>query len=166
MTDGLVATDEDLAAVTRLLGRTPAGRFRVVVRRRDGTPAVILNAPRLVDGTPMPTMLWLVDAELVREVARIESGGGVRRFERLVDAAALQAAHDDYATRRTALLDDDRAPAPSGGVGGTRQGVKCLHAHLANFLAGADDPVGRLVADEVDVDGLVPPAPSRDRLTE
>ena len=165
MSNPLVATDEDLAAVTRQLGRTPAGRFKVVVRRLDGTPVVILNAPRLDDGTPMPTMLWLVDPDLVREVARIESGGGVRSLERLVDPDALQRAHDDYATRRAALLDDDRDPAPSGGVGGTRTGVKCLHAHLANFLAGADDPVGRLVADEVDLDGLVPHAPSRDRLT-
>ena len=37
-------------------------------------------------------------------------------------------------------------PRPSGGVGGTRQGVKCLHAHLAYFLAGGDDPVGAHVA--------------------
>jgi hypothetical protein len=165
LTDGLVATDEDLAAVTAQLGRTPAGRFKVVVRRLDGTPVVILNAPRLEDGTPMPTLLWLVDPGLVREVARIESQGGARRFERLVDADELQRAHDDYAARRAALLDDERAPAPSGGVGGTRRGVKCLHAHLANFLAGAEDPVGRLVAVEVDVTGLVPPAPPRDRLT-
>jgi hypothetical protein len=29
--------------------------------------------------------------------------------------------------------------------------VKCLHAHLANFLAGEEDPVGELVANEVQV---------------
>jgi hypothetical protein len=34
-------------------------------------------------------------------------------------------------------------------VGGTRTGVKCLHAHLANFLVGNDDPVGALVASSV-----------------
>ena len=34
----------------------------------------------------------------------------------------------------------------SSGVGGTRRGVKCLHAHYAWFLAGGDDPVGRWVA--------------------
>ncbi|MGH9182011.1 MAG: DUF501 domain-containing protein [Acidimicrobiales bacterium] len=28
-------------------------------------------------------------------------------------------------------------------MGGTRTGVKCLHAHYAWFLAGGDDPVGR-----------------------
>jgi hypothetical protein len=40
-------------------------------------------------------------------------------------------------------------PQASGGVGGTRRGLKCLHAHLAYFLAGGDDEVGRMVADEV-----------------
>jgi hypothetical protein len=39
-----------------------------------------------------------------------------------------------------------RGPRPSGGVGGTRTGVKCLHAHYAWYLAGGDDPVGRWVA--------------------
>jgi exopolyphosphatase/guanosine-5'-triphosphate,3'-diphosphate pyrophosphatase len=34
-------------------------------------------------------------------------------------------------------------------VGGTRRGVKCLHAHYAWFLAGGDDPVGRWVADRL-----------------
>jgi hypothetical protein len=44
---------------------------------------------------------------------------------------------------------------PSGGVGGTRVGVKCLHAHLANYLVGAHDPVGELVAHEVTLPELV-----------
>mgnify|MGYP006284588455 CR=1 FL=1 len=30
-------------------------------------------------------------------------------------------------------------------AGGTRVGVKCLHAHYAYHLAGGDDPVGRWV---------------------
>jgi hypothetical protein len=33
--------------------------------------------------------------------------------------------------------------------------VKCLHAHLANFLVGATTPSGELVAHEVDVPELV-----------
>ena len=36
-------------------------------------------------------------------------------------------------------------PRPTGGVGGTRTGVKCLHAHWAWHLAGGDDPVGRWI---------------------
>jgi hypothetical protein len=44
-------------------------------------------------------------------------------------------------------------------VGGTRAGVKCLHAHYAWHLAGGDDPVGRWVAAELgrpDVAGGAP----------
>jgi hypothetical protein len=35
-------------------------------------------------------------------------------------------------------------------VGGTRTGIKCLHAHYAWFLAGGDDPVGAWVAQRLD----------------
>ena len=44
------------------------------------------------------------------------------------------------------LPADHEGPRPQGGVGGTRRGVKCLHAHYAWHLAGGDDPVGRWVA--------------------
>jgi uncharacterized protein len=165
LTLGSDATADDLTAVTRQLGRAPEGRFRVVVRRPDGTPAVIENDPWLDDGTPMPTTLWLVDADLVRRVSTLESQGGVRRLERSVDPGVLAAAHNAYAARRDALRDGRAGPAPTGGVGGTRHGVKCLHAHLANHLCGFDDPVGELVADEIIVGELVPPPPMRDRLS-
>jgi len=101
----------------------------------------------------------------VRRVATLESEGGVRRLERAVDPDALVAAHDAYAARRDALGDGRVGPAPTGGIGGTRRGVKCLHAHLANHLCGFEDPVGALVAAEIDVGDLVPPPPVRDRLS-
>ncbi len=51
---------------------------------------------------------------------------------------------------RDALIDPDHpGPKPSGGVGGTRRGVKCLHAHLAWWLTGADDPVGAWTAQQI-----------------
>lgn len=135
---------DDLAAVTRLLGRTPAGAFEVVVRDEAGAPVVIRNAPLLNDGTPMPTRYWLVGEVAHRAVSRLESLGGVRRAEADVDAQALAAAHLAYAAERDAAIPPDwSGPRPSGGVGGTRRGVKCLHAHYAWFLAGGDDPVGR-----------------------
>jgi exopolyphosphatase/guanosine-5'-triphosphate,3'-diphosphate pyrophosphatase len=37
-----------------------------------------------------------------------------------------------------------------GGVGGTRQGIKCLHAHYANHMAGGEDVVGSAVAAEIE----------------
>ncbi len=140
-------TESDVAALTVLLGRAPRGDFEIVVRDAAGAPMVIRNAPLLDDGTPMPTRFWLVDPALVTRVARVESAGGVRAAEAAVDADELQRAHDRYAAERDAALPaDHEGPRPHGGVGGTRRGVKCLHAHYAWHLAGGDDPVGRWVA--------------------
>lgn len=147
------ATAADVAALTQLLGREPRAEFDVVVRSRAGEPVVIRNAPLLVDGTPMPTRYWLVDPELNMRISRIESAGGVRAAEASVDAAALRAAHERYARERDAALPVDHAgPTPHGGVGGTRKGVKCLHAHYAWYLAGGDDPVGAWVAERLERD--------------
>ncbi|MCL4445295.1 MAG: DUF501 domain-containing protein [Actinobacteria bacterium] len=126
------------------------GRFEVVARRDDGTPRVIANAPFLDDGTPMPTRYWLVDPVWCYEVSRIEAGGGVREAELAVDSAELAAAHSRYEAERDSLISPDHAGArPTGGVGGTREGVKCLHAHLANWIVTGDDPVGRWVAERI-----------------
>lgn len=144
------ATDADVQDLTQLLGRAPRAAFDVVVRGANREPIVIRNAPLLDDGTPMPTRFWLVDPELSKRVARLESTGGVRDAETAVDPEELRAAHDRYADERDAALPiGHRGPRPHGGVGGTRRGVKCLHAHYAHFLAGGDDPVGRWVRDHL-----------------
>ena len=148
MTDPLVpASSADRARVAELLGREPGGAFEVVVRDATGDPVVLRNAPILDSGRPMPTRYWLVGDHARRVVGRIESDGGVRRAEAEVDPVELQAAHDRYADERDqAIPADHTVPRPSAGVGGTRRGVKCLHAHYAWHLAGGDDPVGRWVA--------------------
>ena len=141
---------DDAEAVETLLGRRPQGAYEIVVRDDDGVPVVIKNAPLLDDGTPMPTLYWLVGERQRDAVSRLEADGGVRAAEAAVDADELAAAHDRYAHERDALLPPaHQGPRPSGGVGGTRRGVKCLHAHYAWYLAGGDDPVGRWVAERL-----------------
>jgi hypothetical protein len=147
-------TESDVAALTVLLGRAPRGSFEIVVRDAAGQPVVIRNSPLLDDGTPMPTRFWLVDPRLGTRVSRVESAGGVRAAEAAVDPDELQVAHDRYAAEREAAIPTDHdGPRPHGGVGGTRRGVKCLHAHYAWHLAGGDDPVGRWVAAALAEDG-------------
>ena len=144
-----MTTDDD-DAVTALLGRDPRCPVDVVVRHADGSPVVIRNPPILDDGTPMATRYWLVGEPERRRVADLESEGGVRAAQAAVDAEALSDAHERYGAERDAAWPDDAVgPRPFGGVGGTRVGVKCLHAHYAWFLAGGDDPVGRWVADRL-----------------
>jgi hypothetical protein len=137
----------DRDRVTRLLGRPPRGAFVVAVRDRLGEPVVIRNDPFLDDGTPMPTRYWLVGRADRMAIDRLESCGGVRAAADAVDLERLAAAHAVYAAERDAAIPAGwTGPRPSGGVGGTRIGVKCLHAHYAWYLSGGDDPVGRWVA--------------------
>jgi hypothetical protein len=140
----------DREAVEALLGRPARGAFEVVTRHADGSPLVIRNAPLLDDSTPMPTRYWLVGEPERTWVGRLEAAGGVDRAEAEVDAAELAGAHRRYAAERDAHLPVGWAgPRPTGGVGGTRVGVKCLHAHYAWHLAGGDDPVGRWVEEHL-----------------
>ena len=108
-----------------------------------GDPVVIRNAPLLDDGTPMPTRYWLVGRD---EVVAVEPAGGCRRRRRRRGSRRRRrtgrrpcSLRRRTRRRRSARHADHR---PTGGVGGTRQGVKCLHAHYAWHLAGGDDPVG------------------------
>lgn len=164
---GTSAADQaDVEAVARLLGKWPKGAFVVVVRDAKGGPVVIRNAPLLYDGTPMPTRYWLVGAVERVAVSRLESEGGVSLAEAAVPDDELEAAHRRAAAEREAAIPKDWAgPRPSGGVGGTRGGVKCLHCHYAAFLAETGDPVGRWVADRLgrprDRNGRLLPVPGR-----
>jgi exopolyphosphatase/guanosine-5'-triphosphate,3'-diphosphate pyrophosphatase len=113
-------------------------------------PAVIENEPFLEDGRPMPTRFWLVDAAACENVSRLEAAGGVRQAVNAVPPESIVEAHQRYAAERDGDIPAAHpGPVPSGGVGGTRLGVKCLHAHLAWFLAGGEDPVGRWTADQI-----------------
>ncbi len=140
----------DRDRITELLGREPLGSCEVVVRTATGDPIVVRNAPLLDDGTPMPTLYWLIGPEQVRDVSRLEAAGGVRRAEHDIDPALVADAHRRYGAERDLELPPDHTgPRPFGGVAGTREGVKCLHAHYAWFLAGGDDPVGTWVAEHL-----------------
>lgn len=139
--DGAGRTDRE--RVAELLGREPRCAFDVVVRDATGDPVVLRNAPFLDDGTPMPTRYYLVGAELVKAVSRIEAVGAVDEVEAELGNGAISAIHRRYeADRDAAIAHDHVGPRPSGGVGGTRIGVKCLHAHVAHHLAGGDDAIG------------------------
>lgn len=152
-----VVSPHDRERVEELLGREPQGEYEVVVRDAAGDPVVLRNAPLLDDGTPMPTRYWLVGRDAQRAVGRLEADGGVRAAEAEIPAAEIADAHARYAAERDAAIPAGHTgPRPSGGVAGTREGVKCLHAHYAWYLAGGDDPVGRWVADHLpahDTDG-------------
>jgi hypothetical protein len=140
------ASDLDIARVTELLGRQPQGDFEVILRDASGSPIVVKNEPLLFDGTPMPTRYWLVGPKEHMAVSRLESAGFIDLAESEVDAEELRLTHERYAAERdSAIPKDHTGPRPHGGVAGTRVGVKCLHAHYANWLVDKTDVVGQWV---------------------
>jgi exopolyphosphatase/guanosine-5'-triphosphate,3'-diphosphate pyrophosphatase len=150
--------EADLVAVREQLGREPTVSFEVIARCAGGHPLVIRNAPVDADGRPFPTLFWLTCPTYVRAVSRLESEGWIARLNERCDedpgfGEAVEAAHLAYAEDRGSRYEEARG---WGGVGGTRRGVKCLHAHVAYRYAGGDDPVGLIVDGLLGEDPLHP----------
>lgn len=145
----------DRQVVEVQIGRPLRSPADVVTRCHLGLPVVTRVPPLLDDGTPFPTLFWLSCPLAVKRIGRIESAAGVAAMDRraMLDpefGAALETAHGDYAAERDGLVSDGAEPAPSGGVGGSGKGVKCLHAHYAHHAAGRDNPVGSATAPWVE----------------
>ena len=126
----------DRAVVAVQLGRTPRAMRGVAHRCGCGLPDVVETAPRLVDGTPFPTLYYLTCPRLASMIGRLESAGLMREMTaRLADdpdlAARYQAAADDYVGRRDAMEVLESVPAQ----GGMPTRVKCLHVLVAHSLA-------------------------------
>jgi exopolyphosphatase/guanosine-5'-triphosphate,3'-diphosphate pyrophosphatase len=138
--------------VAAQLGREPTAEFSVVARCGNGHPLVIRNYPFDRHGAPFPTLYWLTCPTAVRAVSRLESEGWIKRLDERAATdgelgAALDEAHRRYAAERGRWAAE---AAEWGGVGGVRRGIKCLHAHYANHLAGGADPVGSWVAERAE----------------
>ncbi len=148
-------TEADDSEVLALQIGRPLRARSTVLRRCDlGLPIVAEVPPVLDTGEPFPTLYWLTCPLAHRRIARIEGRGGVRDAQRKIEADpgfahAVDEAHARYARNRNALLPAAARHHPSGGVGGSSGGVKCLHAHYADFAAGNDNPIGRDVHDAI-----------------
>lgn len=142
------STDRDTEVLAVQIGRPLRANSTVLRRCNLGLPIVAEVPPILDTGEPFPTRYWLSCPLAHRRIARLEGEGGVRAAQAKIDAdpelkRALEAAHLRYAHERAAVLPKDARNRPSGGVGGSSAGVKCLHAHYADFAAGNDNPIGR-----------------------
>jgi len=142
---------DDQAALRFQLGREPRGRWRVVARCTHGAPVVVATSPVLEGGEPFPTLFWLTCPTLSAIVSAMESEGATDAWsERLagdpVLAGRMRAADARYRQMRRAEADG-ADPCHDVGIAGQRDPLKtkCLHAHVAAYLAGVADPIGEAV---------------------
>ena len=143
----------DVQMVEVQLGRKVNNLRRVIRRCSFGYPVVVESLPEK-DGKPFPTLYWLTCPFLRREVSKLEEAGWIKRFEEMLEEREdfkerLYRAHEEIIRRRDMLVKDDRIRKilKDVGSGGIRDfdHVKCLHLHLADFLAGVDNPIGEQV---------------------
>lgn len=148
------ASAADLAAMRAQLGRDMRGVVSVARRCVCGRPAVVRTAPRLEDGTPFPTSLYLTLPSIVAAVSRVEAVGRMAEMTAQLTedtelATAYRAAHERYLARRAELGSAEEVAGVSAGGMPTR--VKCLHALAGHALAEGPgvNPIGDRVLAEI-----------------
>ncbi|ODN31363.1 DUF501 domain-containing protein [Fervidobacterium thailandense] len=147
--------DRDLKIVERQLERKITNFLKVIKYCSFNFPVVILSYP-VRENTPFPTIHYLTCPHLLREVSHLEEQGYISKLEVLVQQDAeiqrrLLNAHDEVRKKRSALLKGEdkhwEVVLNQVGSGGIKEltKLKCLHLHLADFLAGVDNPIGEIV---------------------
>ncbi|TDP13537.1 DUF501 domain-containing protein [Halanaerobium congolense] len=131
-------------------------------------PAVIIVNP-FVNCVPAPTIYWLSCPHLNYEVDRLEAESnlisklqGKLKYNPKFKNKMIKT-HEKYAEQRKSLLSAEQlAEAKSisedlyntlmnSGVGGIKEkeGIKCLHTHLADFLVDKFNPAGEIVFSKI-----------------
>lgn len=167
-------SEQDHKVIVTQLGREPRGVLGVPLRCSYGYPQIIANRPINCEEEGVkvfPTVFWLTCPYLKKAVSQLESEGVISEIEIKIAedpdfAAAVEQNHVDHAELRQELL-------PAGvqesfaknfpkeyqvliktGVGGirARDGVKCLHAHFADYLVEGKNVIGELVFKGINQD--------------
>ncbi len=153
-------SDKDLKVIKKQLGREINNVIGVCKYCSYGFPVVISSYP-IRNGKPFPTIHYLTCPHLVKEVSRLEEKGYISKFEIKIKedsefSMAYENAHLSVIQKRLNLLrGEDKKWAKhleSVGTGGIKdfKNVKCLHLHLADYLAGIENPVGKEVYDLIE----------------
>lgn len=156
----MLISNKDMRIVSYQLGKTPKNVVRVVRRCSYGFP-VVIESKSILEGKPFPTVYWLTCPFLKYAISRIESLGGILKFENILsNSPELYAKHVEAhlkAQARAIELADKNVRVIKSlkkrGMGGLSdfKHVKCLHMHVAYHFGGIENPVGRMVLSELEV---------------
>lgn len=140
------------------LKRKISGVRRIVVRCDHNFPVVIENDCE-VRGKPFPTLFWLVCPKLNKEISKLEAEGWIKKFESMIERdrdfeKSYIQAHDTVRELRDKTVEKDEirkifSSVGSGGISNFKS-VKCLHLHVADYLAGVMNPVGKSVLSMIE----------------
>lgn len=149
--------------IKKQIGREPEGMVEVSLTCPFDYPAVIKVYPFFM-GRVFPTLYWLTCPYLIKEVAILEDESWINKIQIKINQdndlkEKLRTAHKYYAKKRYELLDEKEIndiknisegiidTLKNSGIGGIKEkeGIKCLHTHLADYLVNKNNPVGEIV---------------------
>lgn len=150
-----MVSSDDIAEVSRQLGRPARGILEIAARCICGKPLVVKTTPRLENGTPFPTLYYLTQPAATAAVSTLEASGYMVRLQELLseDQAIKEqylAAHEQYLQEREAIEVVEEIRDFS--AGGMPVRVKCLHALVGHALAKGPgvNPIGDLALAALD----------------
>lgn len=135
----------DRSVVTAQIGREPRALEAIAARCVHGYPAVTKQSQTDAEGRPFPTAYYLTCPHLVRQIDRIESNGGIRKFEALLEHDEQLRSNAIDAAARHAAIDNRGCPIAQAT---NPLHVKCLHAHAAFALGAGEHTLGSEVLRE------------------
>ena len=160
--------EKDYQKSVALLGREPRTPFIVKTKCANGSPQTLEADPVFFEDNlwkPFPSFIWLVCPRLKALAADLEQHGLVRFYSQKLDTDAdfreefLKGQREiaDYRLKMAEDLFDGPLPEhivdilKNTTVAGSRdfRGVKCLHAHLAHYLAFGNNPIGEDVFKKI-----------------
>lgn len=135
-------SQNDIALVTKQLGRYPRGMVAVGARCNRGHPLVTVTRPLLEGKIPFPTTFYLSHPAATKAISRLEAQGMMTRFNQELGeddtlASCYLQAHEAYLDFRQCLaqiLGDSQEHIRGISAGGMPHRVKCLHALVAQSL--------------------------------
>lgn len=147
--------------------REPVGIINIFKYCPHNYPAIIKVHPFLKKRV-FPTTYWLTCPFLNREIAVLEDKNWISKLEILLEERddlkeSLKESYIKYKVQRFSMLNKDKIDQvknksmdiyhtlKDSGVGGIREdkGLKCLHAHVADYLANGINPVGKIIFNKI-----------------
>ena len=161
-------SDDDWISIECNLGYRPHNLLDIASRCPiNDTPTVLRLYPlRPIRGNKsgeremFPTLYWLCDESLKIKVSVLEARGDIMQLQERLDTSpcaqrSMQKSHEAYAQERWSLLSKEDCNhviekkwdthLQKCGIAGMRTflSVKCMHTHLAHYLATGDNVLGK-----------------------
>ena len=156
--------DESYNKAIALLGRKPRTPFAIKTTCKNGSPQTLVADPVFLEDElwkPFPSFIWLVCPRMKALVGNLEQQGMVRFYSNKLKEDKefreqfLQGQKEiaDYRLKLAEGIYNKPLPEhiidilKNTTIAGSRDfyGVKCLHAHLAHYLAFGGNPIGEEV---------------------